>query len=150
MDFTGTHEKIEEIIESVASNLNYLIYESSVYLKGNNSRITIKIDRQQGITHLDCDIFSKEIAKRLDKEDLLANYSMEVSSPGLSRKLRTLDEFIRFKNSQVKVIFDEDGERKVIKGILNNIIDTNIELKSDNNEIIIIEYKNIVKANLEY
>ena len=150
MDFTGRHEKIEKLIESVASDLNYLIYESSVYLKGNNSRITIKIDRLEGITHLDCDIFSKEISKRLDKEEILPNYSMEVSSPGLTRKLRTLDEFIRFKNFQVKVIFDQNGERRVIKGIINNIIDTNIELKSDYNEIIIVEYKKIVKANLEY
>ncbi|MBN2041715.1 MAG: hypothetical protein JW864_16885 [Spirochaetes bacterium] len=150
MDFTGKQENIEKIIKNVASDLNYLIYDSSIYLKGNNSKITVKIDKLQGITHQDCDIYSKEIVTRLDKEEILPNYSLEVSSPGMSRKLRSIDEFIRFKNSLVKVIFDENGERKVIKGIINNIIDTNIELQSDNSEIIIIEYNNIVKANLEY
>jgi ribosome maturation factor RimP len=74
---------------------------------------------------------------------------MEISSPGLSRKLRSIDEFIRFKGSPVKVIFESEGESKVIKGIINNIIDTDIELKSDNKEII-IDYKTIRKANLEY
>lgn len=149
MDFTGSKETIEKIIQDAAADLGYMIYESSVLLKGEQSKLVIKIDSPAGISHKDCSIFNKEMIKRLDNEKILPNYSMEISSPGLSRKLRSIDEFIRFKGSPVKVIFESEGESKVIKGIINNIIDTDIELKSDNKEII-IDYKTIRKANLEY
>lgn len=149
MDFTGSKETIEKIIQDAAADLGYMIYESSVLLKGEQSKLVIKIDSPGGISHKDCSIFNKEMIKRLDSEKILPNYSMEISSPGLSRKLRSIDEFIRFKGSPVKVIFESEGESKVIKGIINNIIDTDIELKSDNKEII-IDYKTIRKANLEY
>lgn len=149
MDFTGSKETIEKIIQDAAADLGYMIYESSVLLKGEQSKLVIKIDSPGGISHKDCSIFNKEMIKRLDSEKILPNYSMEISSPGLSRKLRSIDEFIRFKGSPVKVIFESEGESKVIKGIINNIIDTDIELKSDNKEII-IGYKTIRKANLEY
>ena len=149
MDFTGSRETIEKIIQDAAADLGYMIYESSVLLKGEQSKLVIKIDSPGGISHKDCSIFNKEMIKRLDNEKILPNYSMEISSPGISRKLRSIDEFIRFKGSPVKVIFESEGESKVIKGIINNIIDTDIELKSDNKEII-IDYKTIRKANLEY
>jgi len=149
MDFTGSRETIEKIIQDAAADLGYMIYESSVLLKGEQSKLVIKIDSPGSISHKDCSIFNKEMIKRLDNEKILPNYSMEISSPGISRKLRSIDEFIRFKGSPVKVIFESEGESKVIKGIINNIIDTDIELKSDNKEII-IDYKTIRKANLEY
>ena len=74
----------------------------------------------------------RKITKKLNSSNILPNYSIEISSPGLLRKVRNIDEFFRFKGSLVKVIFESEGELKVFKGIINNIIDTKIELKSDN------------------
>ena len=149
MEFLTKQEEIQKIINDVASDLNYLIYESSMLFRGENSRVIIKIDSLSGITHKDCNIFSRELAKRIDDKKLLPNYSMEVSSPGLKRKLRSIDEFARFKGSLVKVICESEGETKVIKGIINNIIDTKVELKSDNS-VAVIDFNTIKKANLEY
>jgi ribosome maturation factor RimP len=149
MDFSGTHDIIENIIQNTAADLDYLIYEFSILMKGEHSQLIIKIDHPKGISHNDCAIFTRELIKRLDEQKILPNYSMEISSPGLSRKLRSIDEFIRFIGSPAKVILESQGKTNVVKGIINNIIDTKIELKSDNNEII-IDFKNIRKANLEY
>ncbi len=149
MDFSGTQDIIEKIIQDTAADLDYLIYESSILMKGEHSQLIIKIDHPKGISHNDCAIFTRELTKRLDEQNILPNYSMEISSPGLSRKLRSIDEFIRFIGSPAKVIFESEGKTNVVKGIINNIIDTKIELKSDNNEII-IDFENIKKANLEY
>jgi ribosome maturation factor RimP len=149
MDFLSTQDIIEKIIRSTAADLKYLIYESSILLKGEQSNIVIKIDHTKGISHNDCAIFTRELTKRLDDQKVLPNYSMEISSPGLSRKLRSIEEFIRFTGSPAKIIFESEGKTNVVKGIINNIIDTKIELKSDNNEII-IDFEKIKKANLEY
>ncbi|MBN2401540.1 MAG: ribosome maturation factor [Spirochaetes bacterium] len=149
MNFSGTQDIIETIIRDTAAELGYLIYESSVLIKGELSQLIIKIDHPEGISHNDCAVFTKEMTKRLDSQNIFPNYSMEISSPGLSRKVRTIDEFIRFIGSPVKVIYESEGKTNVVKGIINNIIDTKIELKSDNNAII-IDFENIKKANLEY
>jgi ribosome maturation factor RimP len=149
MDFSATQDIIEKTIRDTSDGLGYLIYESSILMKGEHSQLIIKIDHPKGISHNDCVIFTRELTKRLDIQNILPNYSMEISSPGLSRKLRSIDEFIRFIGSPAKVIFESEGKTNVIKGIINNIIDTKIELKSDNKETI-IDFENIKKANLEY
>lgn len=142
------NEKLEKLIQKVAADLNYMIYESAILLKGENSKFYIKIDHLNGISHKDCEIFSNELTNRLDKEEILTNYTLEISSPGLQRKLRNINEFTRFTGSKAKVVFEQDGKRTVLKGIINNVIDTTVELKSDKEEVR-LDINNIVKANLE-
>ncbi len=149
MTDNATQENIIEAIMEVAADLDYMIYESSVYFKGERSQVIVKIDRLKGISHSDCEIFSKALNNRIDEEGLFSNYSIEISSPGLSRKVRSIEEFERFIGSPVKVIFEVEGKRSIFKGIINNVIDTKIELKSDDDKIE-INFEDIVKANLEY
>lgn len=58
-----------------------------------------------GVTHDDCTAFSRDFGTLLDVEDLIpgAEYTLEVSSPGLDRRLRTLADFQRFTGNLVKV-----------------------------------------------
>jgi ribosome maturation factor RimP len=149
MEFKDKQENIDKIIQDTARDLNYLIYESSVLYKGEQSKIYVKIDHPRGISINDCTVFTRELTKRLDIKKPVPNYSLEISSPGLKRKLRSIEEFIRFIGSPAKIIYTSEDGIKVIKGIINNIIDTKVELKSDNKEFI-IEFEKITKANLEY
>ncbi len=149
MNHLTVQEAIDNLVKSVAKDLNYLIYESGIYLKRENSRITVKIDSLKGITHSDCEAYSRELGSRLDKEEILPNYSLEISSPGISRKIRSVEEFARFIGSPVKVLFEADGNRSLFKGIIKNVIDTIIELKSDEEEFK-VDFKDVIKANLEF
>ncbi len=58
-----------------------------------------------GVTHGDCERFSRDFGTVLDMEDLVpgAEYMLEVSSPGLDRKLRTPEEFARFRGQLCKL-----------------------------------------------
>lgn len=58
-----------------------------------------------GVTHDDCTAFSRDFGTLLDVEDLIsgAEYTLEVSSPGLDRKLRSPADFERFCGSLVKL-----------------------------------------------
>lgn len=62
-------------------------------------------ERLSGVTHDDCTAFSRDFGTYLDVEDLIpgSEYTLEVSSPGLDRKLRTLADFERFNGSLVKL-----------------------------------------------
>ncbi len=65
----------------------------------------MSVEHLSGITHEDCAEFSRDFSVLLDMEDLVpgAEYTLEVSSPGLDRKLSKPEEFQRFAGSLVKV-----------------------------------------------
>jgi ribosome maturation factor RimP len=66
---------------------------------------TLSVEQLSGVTHEDCAAFSRDFGVLLDVEDLVpgAEYTLEVSSPGLDRKLHRSDDFKRFQGSLVKI-----------------------------------------------
>lgn len=62
-------------------------------------------DRLAGVTHDDCSVFSRDFGTVLDVEDIIpgAEYTLEVSSPGLDRRLYSLDDYRRFTGLLAKV-----------------------------------------------
>ena len=149
MSVESLSERIEDIILSTAKRTEYDIYEFSIYLKGENSRISVKIDHLKGISHGDCGIFSKELAAAMDEAEILTNYSLEISSPGLSRELKSIDDFIRFTGSSVKIVYDDEESRVVYKGEISAVKGNFVEIK-DEKGLIKLDYGNIDKANLDY
>lgn len=70
-----------------------------------NQQRNLHAELLSGVTHDDCTAFSRDFGTLLDVEDLIpgTEYTLEVSSPGLDRKLRTQADFERFQGSLVKV-----------------------------------------------
>ncbi|HXC96991.1 MAG TPA: ribosome maturation factor RimP [Edaphobacter sp.] len=65
----------------------------------------VPVEMLSGVTHEDCAIFAQDFGTVLDVEDLIpgAEYTLEVSSPGLERKLLRPEDYIRFQGSLVKL-----------------------------------------------
>jgi len=65
----------------------------------------VPVERLSGVTHEDCEQFARDFGTLLDVEDLIpgAEYTLEVSSPGLERKLSKPEEFHRFTGSLIKL-----------------------------------------------
>ena len=114
-------DRIMQAVKDSADELGYEIYEASVLFKGVNSKVVVKIDVIRGISHGDCEAFSKSLSARLDDLELLPNYSLEVSSPGLDRKIRSIEEYKRFIGSPVKIVVQDGEIRRAIKGKLAGI-----------------------------
>jgi ribosome maturation factor RimP len=142
-------EQVSQLIEDTARVLGYMIYEISIYLKGENTRINVKIDSLEGISHHDCEIFSREVSARLDGEDILPNYSLEVSSPGIKRLVRNGDEFRRFIGAPVKIVYRIDDFTSVVKGRIGNVNDESVMIVSEKEETAIL-FNAITSANLDY
>ncbi|MCX7678824.1 MAG: hypothetical protein N2316_06360 [Spirochaetes bacterium] len=142
-------EKIIDLIHHVAEKLGYSIYEISVMLRGENSKIMVKIDHLKGISHSDCEIFSKHLNMALDGIEFLPNYYLEVSSPGVNREIRTMQEFIRFAGAPVKVQYLEGGIKKTIRGILEAVSDDSIQIRVSEG-LKMVNFSNIVGTNLDY
>ena len=100
---------------------------------GRDALLRLYIDREPTITLSDCEFVSQQIGAFLDVEDPLpGSYTLEVSSPGLDRRLRTLEHFRRFVDCLVKVELKRGIEgRRRFKGRLVGVADEGLELDVD-------------------
>ena len=69
---------------------------------------------REGVTHADCEFISQNVGTILDVEDVIpgARYTLEVSSPGVERKLTKPREFERFVGQKVKVVLRQPVENQ--------------------------------------
>jgi ribosome maturation factor RimP len=82
---------------------------------GRRGLVRLYIDRPGGVTLDDCQRVSEQIGAFLDVEDPLpGSYVLEVSSPGLDRRLRTVEHFERFKGDQARIELNDalEGRRR--------------------------------------
>jgi len=142
-------DDIIKIINKAAENSGYTIYESSVYLSGVHTKLTVKIDGEKPVSHNDCEIYSRELSLMLDESGILPDYFLEISSPGLNRRLSKIEDFIKYKNSPVKVIYAFNDGQRVAKGILSEINENGIEISEEKIKVL-ISHKDIINANLDY
>jgi ribosome maturation factor RimP len=112
--------------------------------------LRLYLDKEGGVTLDDCTRVSQEVGRNLDIEDLIqAPYTLEVSSPGLTRSLKTEKDFIKYCYHWVKVkTFDPIENRRSFKGKLLGVSENKIEIESDGG-IFQIPLNNVAKANLE-
>src|SRR6266480_4365081 len=98
-------EKVREIAERVAASAGLEIVEIDLRGGGKARMLRIFIDKPGGVTHEDCANLSREVSTIFDVEDAVpgGSYVLEVSSPGLDRKIFKPADFERFQGSRVKL-----------------------------------------------
>ena len=99
-------EKVREVAERVANSSGLEIVEIDLRGGGKARMLRIVIDKPSGVTHEDCANLSREVGTILDVEDAVpgGSYTLEVSSPGLDRKLLKAADYERFSGSRVKLM----------------------------------------------
>ncbi len=126
--------------------------------------LRVETDQLAGITHEDCQQFSHDFGTVMDVEDLIpgTEYTLEVSSPGLDRKLYERADYRRFTSSLIKVqTFEPVAGNRHWQGRLTEVKENGIVVdvaavrqkstsrkKNAENETVEIEFANIEKANL--
>src|SRR2546421_11306970 len=102
-------DQIHAITERVAASMGLEVVEIELRGGGKARMLRIFIDKPGGVTHDDCANLSREVSTILDVEDAVpgGTYTLEVSSPGLDRKLQKAADFERFTGSLVKLMTRE-------------------------------------------
>ena len=105
-------DHIGQIARRVAESSGLELIETELLGGGKARTLRIVIDKPNGVTHDDCANVSREVSAILDVEDAVGggSYMLEVSSPGLDRKLRGAADFARFSGSRVKLMTREPVE----------------------------------------
>lgn len=123
-------EKVTRIAERVAASEGMEIVEVEWKGGGNNRILRIFIDKPGGISHADCETVSHQVGAILDVEDVIpVHYMLEVSSPGLDRKLLKPADYQRFLGKKAKVKLRNPIEgRSHFVGRLAELVDEQVGL----------------------
>src|SRR6478672_13284293 len=98
-------DRVREIANRVAASSGLEVVELEMHGGGKARTLRIFIDKPGGVTHEDCSNFSREEGTIFDVEEAVpgGTYTLEVSSPGLDRKLLKASDYERFTGSLIKV-----------------------------------------------
>jgi ribosome maturation factor RimP len=142
-------ERIREAAERVARSLGMDVVDVE-WKVGKQRFLRVYIDKPEGISHRDCEAVSNQLSVILDVEDLIpgAHYILEVSSPGLDRKLTKAAEFERFAGRMARISTMEPVEnQKFFEGRLAGIADGKVQIEVKG-RVIALPMEGIRKANL--
>ncbi len=117
---------------------------------GKQRFLRVYIDRPEGVSHRDCQAVSEQLGVLLDVEDLVPgpSYVLEVSSPGLDRKLTKPGEFERFRGRLARISTVEPVENaKFFEGRLAGYADGQVRIEVQG-RLIELPFAGIRKANL--
>ncbi len=112
--------------------------------------LRVYIDKPAGITHADCERVSRQLSAALDVEDLVPDsYTLEVSSPGLDRKLSRPADYRRFQGHKAKVRVRGalEGSRTVT-GLIEGTTQESVSLRTANGEALDVPFADIELARL--
>lgn len=128
-----TKDELIKLIEPAVEQLGFEISDLEMKIGGPDGVVRIFIDSPNGITHDDCESVSYQVSAVLDVEDAVpGDYRLEISSPGLDRKLTKAAHFQRFSGEdiRIKLRFPIDGRRN-FRGALRSADEDSIEIEVD-------------------
>jgi ribosome maturation factor RimP len=145
--------KIEEIAQRVAQSEGMEIVEVEVKGGGAHRFVRISIDKPEGVTHGDCELISQHVGTILDVEEVVpgGNYTLEVSSPGVERKLVKLQDYERFQGKKAKIVLKEPiDQKRTFEGALAGVAGNEIALEVAPGQTVHVPFEQVQKANLKF
>ena len=143
-------DKIRGMVERVAISEGLSVVD--VELKGGRSNplLRIFIDKAGGVSHADCQLVSEQLSALLDVEDPFpGKYLLEVSSPGLDRKLSKPSDFNHFAGRRARLVLREAAPGAAVQeGRLAGFAEGRVRLDLGEGGLKEFELSNIRKAQL--
>ena len=148
---TSLETKIKEVLEPVINDLGFKVYDIIYEKEAQDYYLRVFIDKDEVISSDDCALVSQTIDPILDEKDFIKGaYLLEVSSPGLERRIRDDAQLEKALNSKIEVhTFKKVNDDKILIGNLISFSENNIILDI-NNENIEIDRKNISTMQTVY
>jgi len=145
-------ERVRRLIEETVQSQGYELVDAELKGSGKSSVLRIFIDQPAGISHHDCELVSEQVGTVLDVEDLIpSSYTLEVSSPGLDRKLVKESDYTRFDGKLARIQTRIPlNQQKVFRGRLQGLHDGKVRLELPKGDLLEIPLDVIQEARLEF
>jgi ribosome maturation factor RimP len=124
---------VENILDPLLSEKDLELVDLEYLSAGRGKILRIYIDKSGGVTLGDCENVSKELSALLDVHNVIPyTYTLEVSSPGLTRPLKRPRDFERSKGKNIKIKTKTDiNEKRVFRGRLVDYIDETVSVQTE-------------------
>src|SRR5437867_6577806 len=144
--------RVRQLVEEVVESQGYELVDVEFKGAGKSSLLRIFIDKPAGISHEDCELVSEQVGTVLDVEDLIPfSYTLEVSSPGLDRKLVKESDYTRFSGKLARIQTRIPlRQQKVFRGRLQGLQDGKVRLELPKGDLLDIPLDVIQEARLEF
>jgi len=149
------HEKLNSLLEPIVAGQGYELYDLEYVKEGTERILRLYIDKPVGIDIDDCERVSHAVEAVLDEHDPIpGEYRLQVSSPGVERKIKKPSHFERFIGHRVTLrLFapaDPVTGRKKYTGTITNFMNNTISLTPDEgDEEISFDIKQVSACNLK-
>ncbi len=142
----NTDNSLINSIEPVIKGLGFSLVEFTSHRNRSNLTVNTIIYKESGVNLADCSTVYKTILPRIELLEDSRSVNLEVSSPGLSRNIKTVDEFEIFTGRKVRVLKKDDSEW--IHGSIDSV-DNNSVYINVSKETVSVNFADINKAKLE-
>ncbi len=144
-------ERARTVALPVIEGLGMMLVDVEFRREGRGWVLRVYLDRPEGISVADCQEISQQLSDLLDVEDLIDHpYSLEVSSPGLDRVLKTPQDFTRFAGrlARLETAAPIGGQRR-FRGRLEGCREGMVILRQGEGPTLLLPFDAIAKARLE-
>ena len=144
-------DRVRRLIQEVVESQGYELVDVEFKGAGKGSVLRIFIDKPSGVSHRDCELVSEQVGTVLDVEDLIpSSYTLEVSSPGLDRKLVKESDYTRFDGKLARIQTRIPlNQQKVFRGRLQGFRDGKVRVELQGGNLLDIPLDVIREARLE-
>ena len=150
--YSKTEKIVLDMAKPIAEDNGCFIYDVEYVKEGGNWFLRIYADREGGINIDECENISREISAELDKKDPISqNYFLEVSSPGIERKLRQEEHFEMYKGSLVDIgLYKAVNGSKTLCGELVGLDGDEVIVKAEEEMRIKLSETTSVRIHFEF
>ncbi|MEZ5292111.1 MAG: ribosome maturation factor RimP [Vicinamibacterales bacterium] len=151
-------ERVRELAGEIASAYGLELFDVTYGREGGGFVLRVVLDRpgpsasaEDSVSLEHCQKVSEELSAVLDVEDVLPEaYTLEVSSPGLDRPLRTRDDYVRFAGRLAKIVTSEPVERQTaFAGRLRGLSGDDVLFENEGGRLVRLPMTLIRRARLE-
>lgn len=145
-------KKVEELAKPIIEKKGLVLLDVESEIRGKDFILRLFLHKIGGRVNLgECEQISREVELKLDNDlNLDLPYILEVSTPGIFRKLKSFKEFSYFEGLRVQIIWrDDNGKESVLYGIIQSSTEQSVTLDIGEKGIFTIFFNKIISAKLE-
>ncbi len=152
MKKSDIESRTEKLVMPIIEAEGFQLWDTEYVKEGADYYLRVYVDKEGGITIDDCVLVSRALEKKLDEEDFIEEaYILEVSSPGLTRKLKKDRDFDRSIGRKVLVkLYKAENGGKEFTGILKGFDKDKVFITVDETDDIEFTRDNISTIRLEF